>query len=71
MRVTILGCGPSTGVPVIGGNWGRCDPNDPRNRRRRVSVLVEVGGAVILVDTSRIFGSSSSMRESPGSTQWC
>jgi phosphoribosyl 1,2-cyclic phosphate phosphodiesterase len=52
MRVTILGCGPSTGVPVIGGNWGRCDPNDPRNRRRRVSVLVEVGGAVILVDTS-------------------
>jgi len=52
VRVTILGCGPSTGVPVIGGNWGRCDPNDPRNRRRRVSVLVEVGGAVILIDTS-------------------
>ena len=52
MRVTVLGCGPSTGVPVIGGNWGRCDPNDPRNRRRRVSVLVEVGGVVILIDTS-------------------
>ena len=43
MRVTVLGCGPSTGVPVIGGNWGRCDPADRRNRRRRVSVLVEVG----------------------------
>jgi phosphoribosyl 1,2-cyclic phosphate phosphodiesterase len=52
MRVTVLGCGPSTGVPVIGGNWGRCDPDDPRNRRRRVSVLVEIGGVVILVDTS-------------------
>ena len=52
MKVTILGCGPSTGVPVIGGNWGRCDPADPRNRRRRVSVLVEIGGVVILIDTS-------------------
>ena len=52
MRVTILGCGASTGVPVIGGNWGRCDPADRRNRRRRVSVLVEIGSAVILIDTS-------------------
>jgi phosphoribosyl 1,2-cyclic phosphate phosphodiesterase len=52
MRVTVLGCGPSTGVPVIGGNWGRCHPNDRRNRRRRVSVLVEIGGTVILIDTS-------------------
>ena len=52
MRVTVLGSGPSTGVPVIGGNWGRCDPGDRRNRRRRVSVLVEVGSVVILIDTS-------------------
>jgi len=52
MRVTVLGCGPSTGVPVIGRNWGRCDPGDRRNRRRRVSVLVEVGAVVILIDTS-------------------
>jgi phosphoribosyl 1,2-cyclic phosphate phosphodiesterase len=52
MRVTVLGCGPSTGVPVIGGNWGRCDPSDRRNRRRRVSVLVELGAIVILIDTS-------------------
>jgi phosphoribosyl 1,2-cyclic phosphate phosphodiesterase len=52
MRVTVLGCGPSTGVPVIGGDWGRCDPGDRRNRRRRVSVLVEIGGVVILIDTS-------------------
>jgi phosphoribosyl 1,2-cyclic phosphate phosphodiesterase len=52
MRVTILGCGASTGVPVIGPDWGRCDPADARNRRRRVSVLVEVEGVVILIDTS-------------------
>jgi len=52
MRVTVLGCGPSTGVPTIGPNWGRCDPSNPRNRRRRVSVLVEVGGVAILIDTS-------------------
>ena len=52
MRVTVLGCGPSTGVPVIGGNWGRCDPADRRNRRRRVSVLVEAGSVAILIDTS-------------------
>jgi phosphoribosyl 1,2-cyclic phosphate phosphodiesterase len=52
MKVTILGCGASTGVPVIGPNWGRCDPTDPRNRRRRVSVLVEVADVIILIDTS-------------------
>ena len=52
MRVTVLGCGASTGVPTIGPNWGRCDPTDPRNRRRRVSVLVEVSSTTILVDTS-------------------
>jgi phosphoribosyl 1,2-cyclic phosphate phosphodiesterase len=52
MRVTILGCGASTGVPAIGPNWGRCDPTDPRNRRRRVSALVELRGVTILIDTS-------------------
>jgi phosphoribosyl 1,2-cyclic phosphate phosphodiesterase len=52
MKVTVLGCGPSTGVPTIGGHWGRCDPADPRNRRRRVSILVERGPTAILVDTS-------------------
>jgi phosphoribosyl 1,2-cyclic phosphate phosphodiesterase len=52
MKVTLLGCGPSTGVPPIGGDWGRCDPDDPRNRRRRGSVLVETDGTTILFDTS-------------------
>jgi phosphoribosyl 1,2-cyclic phosphate phosphodiesterase len=52
MKITMLGCGGSGGVPLIGGNWGQCDPSDPRNRRRRVSVLVESGGTTILIDTS-------------------
>ena len=41
MKVTILGCGASWGVPAIGPDWGRCDPADPRNRRRRGSLLID------------------------------
>ena len=52
MKITLLGCGASTGVPAIGPNWGVCDPANPRNRRRRVSLLVEVGEVAILIDTS-------------------
>src|SRR5436305_2758030 len=52
MRVTVLGCGASWGVPAIGPDWGRCDPADPRNRRRRCSVLVESRGATLLIDTA-------------------
>jgi phosphoribosyl 1,2-cyclic phosphate phosphodiesterase len=48
----MLGSGTSSGVPRIGGNWGVCDPSNPRNRRRRVSILVEHGEARVLVDTS-------------------
>ncbi|HZH26982.1 MAG TPA: MBL fold metallo-hydrolase [Azospirillaceae bacterium] len=51
MRVTILGCGGSGGVPLIGNDWGDCDPANPRNRRRRCSILVEAAGQVVLVDT--------------------
>ncbi len=52
MRVTILGCGSSQGVPRIGGDWGACDPTNPKNRRSRPSILVEWDGLNILVDTS-------------------
>lgn len=52
MKVTILGCGTSSGVPRIGGDWGSCDPREPRNARRRVSILVEAGDTRVLVDTS-------------------
>jgi len=52
MKVTILGCGTSSGVPRIGNDWGQCDPSEPRNARRRVSILVDAGATTILVDTS-------------------
>jgi phosphoribosyl 1,2-cyclic phosphate phosphodiesterase len=51
MRVTILGCGGAAGVPLIGGGWGDCDPGEPRNRRRRASILVENGNTTLLVDS--------------------
>jgi len=41
IKVTILGCGSSGGVPRVGGDWGACDPTNPKNRRRRCSILVE------------------------------
>lgn len=52
MKITMLGCGPSMGVPAIGPDWGACDPADPRNRRRRASLLIECRGKTILIDAS-------------------
>ncbi|MFA5538973.1 MAG: MBL fold metallo-hydrolase [Gemmobacter sp.] len=56
LRFTILGCGSSAGVPRIGGHWGDCDPDEPRNHRRRCSMLVErttgEGTTRVLIDTS-------------------
>lgn len=52
LRLTILGCGSSPGVPRVNGDWGACDPSEPRNRRRRCSALVErisAGGRTVLV----------------------
>ena len=55
IRATILGCGSSGGVPRLGNRWGACDPADPRNRRRRCSLLVErpgpAGVTQVLIDT--------------------
>ena len=55
-RLTILGCGSSAGVPRIGNIWGACDPDNPKNRRRRCSALVELDGddgtTRVLIDTS-------------------
>ena len=50
MKVRVLGCGTSTGVPRLGSGWGACDPNEPRNRRLRSSILVESAGERVLVD---------------------
>ena len=55
MKVTVLGCGSSQGVPMIGGRWGACDPGNPRNRRRRPSIFVEWEGVNILIDTAPEF----------------
>ena len=56
LKFTILGCGSSGGVPRPALGWGACDPRDPRNRRRRTSLLVEqrngTGVTRVLVDTS-------------------
>lgn len=57
LKVTILGSGSSGGVPRIGGvdgrgDWGDCDPAEPKNRRRRCSILVEFRGTSVLVDCS-------------------
>tara|TARA_B100001939_G_scaffold344839_1_gene360122 strand:+ start:1457 stop:2233 length:777 start_codon:yes stop_codon:yes gene_type:complete len=51
INVTILGCGSSGGVPLIGNIWGPCDPNNPKNIRRRVSILVKTNNKTFLVDT--------------------
>jgi phosphoribosyl 1,2-cyclic phosphate phosphodiesterase len=50
LKVRILGCGTSTGVPKIGNDWGLCDPTEPRNYRLRTSILVETAGERMLVD---------------------
>ncbi|HEX2136701.1 MAG TPA: MBL fold metallo-hydrolase [Microvirga sp.] len=56
LRLTILGCGSSGGVPRVGAGWGACNPANPKNRRRRCSMLVERIGpdanTTVLVDTS-------------------
>lgn len=56
LKFTILGCGSSGGVPRLGGHWGACDPTNPKNNRRRCSVLVEriteEGTTCVLIDTS-------------------
>lgn len=61
LEIAILGCGSSGGVPRIGGpggagEWGACDPKEPKNRRRRCSILVrrksEHGETAVLVDTA-------------------
>jgi phosphoribosyl 1,2-cyclic phosphate phosphodiesterase len=56
LRFTILGCGSSGGVPRLGGHWGDCDPDEPRNTRLRCSLLIrritDTGETAVLIDTS-------------------
>ena len=59
LRFTILGCGSSPGVPRIGGDWGNCDPDNPKNRRLRSSFVVqrisETGTTTVVIDTGPDF----------------
>ena len=59
VKITLLGTGSSGGVPRVGGDWGACDPTEPKNQRRRCSALVETWDTrlpeektIVLVDTS-------------------
>lgn len=56
LKITLLGCGSSGGVPRLGEKWGACDPLNPKNRRQRCSALIEKkntkGTTRVLIDTS-------------------
>lgn len=59
LRLTILGCGSSPGTPRITGDWGACDPDNPRNRRTRCAAMVERispnGTTRVVIDTGPDF----------------
>ena len=59
LRFTILGCGSSPGVPRIGGDWGDCDPANPKNFRKRCSLAIERigehGTTTVVIDTGPDF----------------
>jgi phosphoribosyl 1,2-cyclic phosphate phosphodiesterase len=66
LEITILGCGSSGGVPRADGDWGACDPADPRNRRSRCSLLARrlsddgpAHSTTVLIDTSPDFQSQA------------
>jgi phosphoribosyl 1,2-cyclic phosphate phosphodiesterase len=61
LRLTILGCGSSAGVPRVAEGWGACDPMNPKNRRRRCAALLERSGASGL--TTVLIDAGSDMRE--------
>ena len=66
MKITVLGCGASAGVPSIGNHWGSCDPAEPKNRRRRPSILIQTKSTTILVDTGPDFRDQMNMFDIKG-----
>ena len=52
MKITVLGSGPSYGIPGVAVGWGKCNPDNPKNRRLRSSITVEHEGTEVLIDTS-------------------
>lgn len=55
IKITIMGCGGSGGVPYAGNHWGVCDPNEPKNARLRPSIMVQKKDTTIIVDTGPEF----------------
>lgn len=55
MKAIVLGSGSAYGVPVVGGDWGKCDPDNPKNRRTSPSVMIEDGDSRVLFDMSPDF----------------
>jgi phosphoribosyl 1,2-cyclic phosphate phosphodiesterase len=53
IRARILGCGSSGGVPRVDGDWGACDPEEPKNQRSRCSLLLEQAGSREDLDAGR------------------
>ena len=54
-ELIILGCGNSAGTPTIGNFWGKCDPDEPKNRRTRPSVAVRTDTTTVIIDTGPDF----------------
>ncbi|UFX98581.1 MBL fold metallo-hydrolase [Candidatus Gromoviella agglomerans] len=54
-KITILGCGSSSGVPRANGDWGKCNPNNAKNRRQRSSLLVQYNNKNVIIDTTPDF----------------
>lgn len=52
LKITVLGCGASGGVPLLKYGWGRCDAGNPKNSRSRSSVMIETEKTRLLVDMS-------------------
>ncbi len=61
LNVTILGCSSSGGVPRVGQGWGKCDPTNPKNRRRRCSLLLSQGASA--TNVLRLFSKMPPLRE--------
>lgn len=55
LKITILGCGNSSGVPAVGNYWGQCDPNEPKNRRFKCALAVQSKDTSIVIDTGADF----------------
>ena len=63
LKITVLGSGSAYGVPFAGGDWGKCDPKQPRNRRLAPSILIENSDTKLLVDMGPDFRQQAEKHE--------